>query len=108
MLWHRALIVLKIILNPLNPHRESRLNRRSIDSQISAKMGNEAVLRFGFMHVIATNLCIWVKTLMSEITLEAAYLSKNHTPQFQGNSPSEDWGNFHEYSIWFMPGFNEI
>jgi len=40
---------------------------------------NQPLARFGFMHLIATNMCVWLKTIINEILDE--YLELNEVAQ---------------------------
>lgn len=40
----------------------------------------KVVARFGLMHVVATNICVWIRTLVLEYLKEiTAYHKRNHT-----------------------------
>jgi len=54
---------------------------------------NESIARFGLMHIIATNICVWLNTLVLEIMNEFSHMSDPHSTS---NETSKDSSSPHD------------
>lgn len=49
---------------------------------------NESIARFGLMHIIATNICVWLNTLVLEIMNEFSHMSSHGSNETATKSSS--------------------